>query len=61
MVTEVTLGNQLVYQCDLCGFGYEQLETAEGCEEHCTTKGFTSSGIARKAVIVPRVQVIPAQ
>jgi len=61
MVTDLNETNGMLFVCEFCGAGYENIETAEDCEEHCGTLGFTSAEIRRKATHVPRIQVIPMQ
>jgi hypothetical protein len=51
--------NETLFVCEFCGAGYEEIGTAEDCEEHCGTLGFTSAEIRKKAVHIPRIQVIP--
>jgi hypothetical protein len=58
MVDELKNKDRAIYQCELCGFGYEDLETAELCEEFCDSHGRCSSKITRRAVYKPSVQVI---
>lgn len=48
-----------LFLCEFCGFGYEDIETAENCEQQCGTRGFGSMQIRRKAVHIPKIQVIP--
>jgi rubredoxin len=50
-----------LFLCEICGYGYEDIETAEACESHCGTRGFASAEIRRKAVHIPRIQVIPVE
>lgn len=59
MVADLNEINGRLFVCEFCGAGYEDLETAEDCEEHCATLGFTSAEIRRKAIHVPKIQVIP--
>jgi len=35
MVEPVVQNNKTVYQCEVCGFHYEQKEMAQKCEEWC--------------------------
>ena len=52
-VNEVRRKKQIIYECELCGFGYSEPETAEHCEQYCYSHGKTSSKIARKAIRKP--------
>jgi hypothetical protein len=47
-----------VYLCELCGFGYEHLETVELCEQYCNIHGSYSPEITERAVHKPSVHVI---
>ena len=47
-----------VYLCELCGFGYVDLETAERCEQYCYTHATSSTKLVQKAVRKPSVQVL---
>jgi C4-type Zn-finger protein len=58
MVYESIKKNQAVYQCEICGFGYRDLRTAEACEEFCDMHGFSSPEVLRKAVYRPIIQVV---
>ena len=49
------------FLCEFCGFGYGDIDTAEDCEQYCGTRGIVSADIRRRAVHVPRVQVVPMQ
>jgi hypothetical protein len=49
---------QTTYRCEICGFGYNTLKTAEACEEFCGTHGYSSLGILEKATYRPAVQVV---
>ena len=59
MVDEVQRKSDTVYLCELCGFGYGTLETAELCEEYCDTHGRYSPEIHKLAVCKPTVRVMP--
>jgi len=48
-----------MYLCELCGFGYQTIDTAEHCELHCDEDGFSSPKIRKKAVYEPRILVMP--
>jgi hypothetical protein len=60
MVNELKRTSGTIFMCELCGFGYRDLETAEQCEQYCYMHGHTSAAVARKAVHKPRGRVIPA-
>jgi hypothetical protein len=59
VVSEVKKASEIVFLCELCGFGYRDLETAERCEQYCYTHSRTSVALARKAVHKPQRQVVP--
>jgi len=59
MVSELKRKTETIYQCELCGFGYRDLETAERCEAYCTTHGSCSHEIMRKAIYDPEIKVMP--
>jgi hypothetical protein len=50
-----------LFLCEFCGYGYEDIVTAEACELYCGKRGFASGEIRRKAVHIPRIQVIPVE
>ncbi len=60
MVDELKRRDVTVYVCELCGFGYEDVDTAERCEQYCNTHGVSSPEITRKAAYKPHVRVISA-
>ncbi len=60
MVDELKRKGETVYTCELCGFGYEDLETAERCEQYCDIHGTCSIEITQKAIYKPSVRVMPA-
>jgi hypothetical protein len=53
MVTERAHEGKPVFLCDICGFGYEGRETAEECEDYCSTYSSCSLKITAKAVYIP--------
>jgi hypothetical protein len=59
MVNEARWKGQRIYECELCGFGYADLETAEKCEQYCDSHGNKSSKITRKAARKPPVPIDP--
>jgi rubrerythrin len=60
MVNELERKGKIVYQCEFCGFGYKDIDTAEKCEQYCDTHGNYSAEIAVKAVYKPPVRVMSA-
>ena len=48
----------LIYICELCGFGYSDVETAERCEEFCDLHGGSALNINCMAVFRPRIRVV---
>jgi hypothetical protein len=46
-----------VFQCEVCGLGYKDLDTAERCEEYCNAHGSCSLEITKKAIYKPNVSV----
>jgi hypothetical protein len=60
MVDELKRKGETVYTCELCGFGYSDLETAERCEQYCDSHGNSSTEITQKAIYRPSVRVMSA-
>jgi hypothetical protein len=58
LVSESIRKNEVIYHCEICGFGYGDLAAAEACEEFCDTHGFSSDEILRKAIYRPVIQVL---
>jgi hypothetical protein len=58
MVDTLQKKGEVVYLCELCGFGYKVLETAELCEEYCDTHGSYSPDIHKHAIHKPTVPVM---
>ena len=58
MVNELRKKGQTVYLCEACGFGYEDLDTAERCEQYCDTHGSCSLEITQKVIYKPSVRVM---
>lgn len=54
MVSEKEHESEKIYVCDLCGYGYKNLETAERCEEWCATHKSCSIEITKDAVYIPK-------
>jgi hypothetical protein len=61
VVRELKRMSETIFLCELCGFGYRDLETAERCEQYCYTHEHTSVLLVQKAVYKPRGRVIPAE
>jgi len=59
LVDELIWKGHTIYQCELCGFGYRDLETAESCEQYCYSHGSHSPKITRKAIRKLSVEVDP--
>ena len=59
MVTELSSKGDTTYQCELCGHGYRDLETAERCDQYCYSHGSHSPEITRRAIRKPSVPVDP--
>jgi hypothetical protein len=55
LVRKKKLGNKTVYQCEICGLGYLDWETARKCEEWCKKTGTCSIEITKKAVYFPKL------
>ena len=60
MVTKLQFHSSAIYLCEVCGYGYRKLGTAEHCEQHCDTEMYSSARIRQKAVYQPKVEIIPA-
>lgn len=48
-----------IYLCEVCGFGYEDEETAEACQSYCSTHNSCSLEITSKAVYFPETDEPP--
>jgi C4-type Zn-finger protein len=59
-VSESIRRSEVIYYCEICGFGYRDLATAEACEEFCDTHGFSRHETLRKAIYRPMTQVTQA-
>ena len=59
MVNETKCIGQTIYECEICGLGYLELETAERCEQYCYTHEKPSFRIAQKAIRKPTARVDP--
>jgi hypothetical protein len=58
LVDELESKNGTIYACEIRGFGYKDLETAEICEEFSGLHGSNSPKIVATAVHKPRIRVI---
>jgi rubrerythrin len=54
MVKTIRKDGKEIYTCDICGFGYEDKETAESCQEYCSKNKACSLEITQKAVYFPK-------
>ena len=52
-------GRTTLFTCEFCASTYSEIGLAEDCEQHCGTLGFTSAEIRRKAIHVPKVEIMP--
>jgi hypothetical protein len=57
MVSESVRKGRPIYLCEICEFGYSDLETAERCEQYCYTHGRRSVAIEKKAVYRPKIEL----
>ena len=53
MVKGKEVNNKKFFQCDVCGHGYLDEETAKKCEVWCQKTGSCSAEITKKAVYFP--------
>jgi hypothetical protein len=60
MVTEFKRKIGTLFQCEICGFGYLDLDTAERCEEYCDIHGSWSIAITDKAAYRPLTHTLSA-
>jgi len=58
MVTESIHDGKTVFICDICGLGYEEPNTAKGCEDYCKTYNSCSIKITSKAIYFPENPII---
>lgn len=61
MVNELERRVGTVFQCEICGYGYQDLDMAERCEEYCDTHGSYSVEITKGAIYKPNVRVLSAE
>jgi hypothetical protein len=59
MVNEVKWKGRAILECELCGSGYGDLETAERCEQYCYQHGKPSPALAQKCLRKPTTRVGP--
>ena len=50
--------NQAIFYCEICGFGYKDIRTAEACEQFCDSHGFSSQEILENAIYRPVTLVL---
>jgi hypothetical protein len=48
MVSEAKWRERTIFQCELCGDSYADLETAERCEQYCYSHGRPSLTLTEK-------------
>jgi hypothetical protein len=53
LTKEKIVQDQTLFLCDVCGFGYLDVETARKCENWCRKTGTCSIEITDKAVYFP--------
>lgn len=58
-MNEVGRRGRTIYECEICGFGYLELEIAEHCEQYCYSHKKPSFKIAEKAIRKPPARVDP--
>lgn len=49
MVNEAKWREHTIFQCELCGHSYVDLETAERCEQYCYLHGRPSPTLTQKS------------
>ena len=59
MVNEGRWRGRTVFECQLCGSAYADLETAERCEQYCHSHGRPLPTLTKKSLRKPAVQVDP--
>lgn len=59
MVNRLEFNRSAVYMCEVCGYGYRNLETAEHCEQYCAIEMRSSPTIRQRAIYQPKVEVVP--
>jgi hypothetical protein len=58
MVDKIRRKGGAMYVCEVCGFGYRELEIAEECEEYCDMHGSYSPEIHNQAISKPTAPVM---
>jgi len=53
MVKTLKKDEKTIFICEVCGFGYEDKDTASECEEYCSTNNMCSIEITKKAIHYP--------
>ncbi|MBI3639291.1 MAG: hypothetical protein HY223_03150 [Thaumarchaeota archaeon] len=51
MVKETIKSNNRFYLCEACGFGYNDMQTAQKCESFCKEHNSCSMEITKNAVL----------
>ena len=51
---EISYIGKRVYLCEVCGFGYVEEITANGCEEYCRSHKSSSAQISKRAAVIPQ-------
>jgi thioredoxin 1 len=51
MVKKTVQQNQILYQCEACGFEYKEIENAQQCENFCNEHNSCSTEIAKHAIL----------
>jgi hypothetical protein len=59
VVNEAKWRGKTIYEYEICGFGYLELETAERCEHYCYSHEKGSMKITQKAIRKPSARVDP--
>jgi hypothetical protein len=57
MVNELRWKGRIIMECELCGSGYGDIDTAERCEQYCYFHGKPSPILTQKSIRKPRIQV----
>jgi hypothetical protein len=55
MVSEKTTKKGTIYLCEICGFGYADVDTAERCEQYCSSHNKSSPMLTGRAIYKPKV------
>jgi hypothetical protein len=58
MVSEKSTRKGTMYLCEICGFGYADIDTAERCEQYCYSHKKSSPMLAGRAVYKPKVPTL---